>query len=265
MPIEPPIFDCLTHPALDGGWVHPRWAGGNTFQALHNELAMANVPWAFAVAMGTGDGWALERYVQACAQPGPILFPVAWCDPAAPPDFAAVRAMGYCGVKMHPRLAGFEVSDTRLSDLIQAAHAAGLILFLCTWPARNANALPGGLSALERLLDETSGCRKILLHAGGPRLKEVAAMAGSRKDVLLDLSYTLCTGRVTDEELRAVLADYSGQFCVGSDSPEISPVELRARFDQLCADFDAVARENIACGNLFAFTGLPRHDANASD
>jgi len=265
MPIEPPIFDCLTHPALDGGWVHPRWSGGNTFQALRGELEAANVPWAFAVAMGMGDGWALEGYIHACRQPGPKLFPVAWCDPGAPPDFSAVRAMGYCGVKIHPRLAGFEASDARLPNLIQAVHAADLILFLCTWPAHDAETLPGGLSALERLLDETSGCRKILLHAGGPRLKEVAAMAGPRKDVLLDLSYTLCTGRVTDEELRAVLADYSDQFCVGSDSPEISPVELRARFDQLCADFDTVARENIACGNLFAFTGLPRHDANASD
>ena len=265
MPTEPPIFDCLTHPALDGEWVHPRWSGGNTFQTLRNELAVANVSWAFAVAMGAGDGWALEEYIQACAQPGPKLFPVAWCNPAAPPDFAAVRAMGYCGIKMHPRLAGFEVNDARLPDLIQAAHAADLFLFLCTWPARDADALPGGLSALEHLLDETSGCRKILLHAGGPRLKEVAAMAESRGDVLLDLSYTLCTGRVADEELRSVLEDYPDQFCVGSDSPEISPVELRSRFDQLCADFDAIVRENIACGNLFAFTGLPRHDANASD
>jgi len=265
MPIEPPIFDCLTHPALDGGWVHPRWAGGNTFQSLRSELVSANIHWAFAVAMGAGVGWSQEGYVQACAQPGPKLFPVAWCDPAAPPDFAAVRAMGYCGVKMHPRLAGFEVSDVRLPDLIQAAAAADLTLFLCTWPARDADALPGDLPALERLLNDTSGCRKILLHAGGPRLKEVAAMAGSLGDVLLDLSYTLCTGRVSDDELCAVLTDYSDRFCVGSDSPEISPVELRTRFDQLCADFDAVVRENIACGNLFAFTGLPRHDANASD
>ena len=62
-----------------------------------------------------------------------------------------------------------------------------------------------------------------------------------------------------------MLEDYPDQFCVGSDSPEISPVELRVRFDQLCADFDTVVRENIACGNLFAFTGLPRHDADAND
>ncbi len=264
MSAESPIFDCITHPALDGSWVHPRWSGGNTFQALRGELTAANVPWAFAVAMGTGDGWALEQYIQACGQSGPKLFPVAWCDPVAPPDFEVLRAMGYCGIKMHPRLAGFEVSDVRLPDLIQAAHAADLILFLCTWPARDTDALPGGLSALERLLGETRGCRKILLHAGGPCLKEVAAMAGSRGDVWLDLSYTLCTGRVADKELCAVLEDYPDRFCVGSDSPEISPVELRTRFDQLYADFDAVMRENIACENLFAFTGLPRHDANTS-
>ena len=132
MLIEPPIFDCLTHPALDGGWVHPRWAGGNTFQSLRDELAAANSPWAFAVTMGADAGWALEEYVQACAQPGTKLFPVAWCDPAAPPDFEAVQVMGYCGIKMHPRLGGFEVSDPRLPDLIQAAHAVGLISFLCT-------------------------------------------------------------------------------------------------------------------------------------
>ena len=129
MSTEPPIFDCITHPALDGSWVHPRWSGGNTFQALRGELTAANVPWAFAVAMGTGDGWALEQYIQACGQPGPKLFPVAWCDPVAPPDFELLRAMGYCGIKMHPRLAGFEVSDVRLPDLIQAAHAADMILF----------------------------------------------------------------------------------------------------------------------------------------
>ena len=90
-------------------------------------------------------------------------------------------------------------------------------------------------------------------------------MVGSREDVLLDLSYTMCKGRVTDDELCAVLADYPCRFCVGSDSPEISPAELRTRFDMLTADLDAATRENIACGNLFAFTGLPRHDANASD
>ena len=264
MPIEPPIFDCVTHPAMDGDWVHPRWAGGNTFQSLRGELEAANSPWAFAVTMGADAGWELEKYVQACTQPGPKLFPVAWCDPVVPPDFAAVQAMGYCGIKMHPRLGGFEVSDPRLPDLIQAAHAVGLISFLCTWPPRDANALPGGLPALERLLNDTSDCRKILLHAGGPRLTEVVSMAESREDVLLDLSYTLCTGRVSDDELCTVLADIPGRFCVGSDSPEISPSELRTRFDLLTADLDATTRENIACGNLFAFTGLPRHDANAS-
>ena len=260
-----PMFDSLTHPSLDGDWIHPRWNGRNSFAQLREEMAAADVRWAFAVAMGTSGGWDVAAYPGECGKAGARLFPVAYLDPAAPPNFKVLREQGFVGIKIHPRLGGFGFWDGRLPGWILEAQAAGLVTLLCTYPFGDAAGVPGSMDDLQGLLAATAGCKVILLHAGAVRLREVMELARPFKDTLLDLSFTLCEyeGSSVDDDLRFVLRRHGRRVCVGSDAPEFSPADFRRRFEELTDGLEDAARENIAHGNLFNFTGLPR-DEDAS-
>ena len=261
-----PLFDCLTHPALDGNWIHSRWDGRNRFAELRAGMAEAGVRWTFAVAMGTKDGWDASVYPEACAGEGARLFPVAYLDPLSPPDFVSLRTQGFVGVKIHPRRGEVGFADERLPKWIAEAQAAGLVTLLCTYPFGDTAGVPGSLEDLQGLLAATVGCKIILLHSGAVRLREVMELSRPFKDTLLDLSFTLCEyeGSSLDDDLRFVLRRHGHRVCVGSDAPEFSPADLRRRFEELTTGMDAAMRENIAHGNLFNFTGLPRdEDAGA--
>ena len=260
--ISIPIFDCLTHPSLDGDWIHPRWNGLNSFEGLRKRMSSADVRWAFAVSMGTVDGWNVAVYPSECAQPGPKLFPVAYLDPATPPNFKDLCEQGFVGVKIHPRKGRIRFDDKRLLDWISAAQEAGLVVLLCTYPFGDLAGIPGGLEDLQNLLVATSDCKIILLHSGAVRLREVMELSRPFKSTLLDLSFTLCEyeGSSVDEDLRFVMKRHGHRVCVGSDSPEFSPDDLRRRFDMLTEGLDQEICENIAHRNLFNFTGLSRDE-----
>ena len=260
-----PLFDCLTHPSLNGDWINSRWNGRNSFTELREGMVAADVRWAFAVSMGTSNGWNVAAYPGECAQVGPKLFPVAYLDPEVPPNFKDLCEQGFVGLKIHPRLGGVGFADGRLQDWVFAAQEVGMVTLLCTYPFSDMVGIPGGLEDLQRLLAATVDCKIILLHSGAVRLREVMELSRPFKSTLLDLSFTLCEyeGSSVDEDLRFVMRRHGHRVCVGSDSPEFSSDDLRRRFDMLTEGLDQEMCENIAHRNLFNFTGLSR-DEDAS-
>jgi hypothetical protein len=75
----------------------------------------------------------------------------------------------------------------------------------------------------------------ILLHGGVIKLLEVAEIVRHFPTVLLDLSFTLCkfAGSSLDLDIRYLFAQFDQRICIGSDSPEFTPMDLRIRFDSL--------------------------------
>jgi predicted TIM-barrel fold metal-dependent hydrolase len=263
-----PIFDCLTHPTLDGSWLNPKAVnGGNRFPEVSAALRAANVRWAWAVALGNSGGYDSEQYVKACAQAEVRFFPAAFLSPNDFPSLAAIeawlfarKAQGFLGIKLHPRLAHFTLDHQWLPDIIAAANRLELTVLLCTYFYTSDPALRTlSLESLHELLHATCEHKIILLHGATVRLLELSEMTRPFKHVLLDLSFTLCefAGSSIDLDLRYVMDRCRGRVCLGSDSPEFTPKRFRDRFEQLTAGFEREHLERLAFRNLFDFTGLP--------
>ena len=262
-----PIFDSLTHPSLDGSWLFAAHGSGrNCFQSNIDALRTAGVRWAWAVAMGNTGAYDASRYAAACAD-SPIPMMAAAFAPL--PDFKThaetedwlrlCKQQGYRGVKLHPRLAGFDLSHPQLAPLIIAAHRLDLIPFLCTYfHTRAALGESLTLDALQRLLRHIQDAKLVLLHGGCTRLLDVAECTRHFRSVLLDVSWTMCEyeGSSVDLDLAYVFRRCWERVCIGSDSPEYTPSLMRSRFEDLTAGLTRVHRERIAYRNLLDYSGL---------
>lgn len=265
--LEIPIFDSLTHPSLDGTWLTPRLNGTNSFAQVSASMKEANVRWAWAVSMGTTGAYDVERYVDACAQSEVHLFPAAFMEVPVFTGLAQVedwlldrKQRGFLGVKLHPRVGGFDFQHRLLPGIISAANRLGMTPFLCTYfYSRDPVCRTLNIESLRDLLYSVAEETLVLLHSGATHLLDVSEMTRPFKKVLLDLSFTMCEygGSSLDLDLRYVMDRCRGRVCIGSDSPEYSPSKMRSRFDQLTSGFSQEHREQLAFRNMFTFTGLP--------
>jgi len=257
------IFDSLTHPMPNADWLHERYRGKNSITALMAQMRTANICKAFAVGLGENIGGYNEAtYAQWVRTNTPDLLPIAFCNLQMAIGMGAdayvqyLKALGYVGLKIHPRIARFTLAHPLLPQIIQCAHQHQLVVMLCTyyWSA-DENCYESDIRALHALLCAVDGCKVILLHGGVIKLLEVAEIVRYFPKVLLDLSFTLCkfAGSSLDLDIRYLFTQFDQRICIGSDSPEFTPMELRTRFDSLSSGlFDAkVAR--IAAGNLHQF------------
>lgn len=262
-----PIFDSLTHPSLDGTWPLGKRSIDNSFKFISAELADAGVHWAWAVSMGEHSAYDVERYVGACATTASVqLLPAAYADLNRLGSrtnivgwLEGIRERGFRGVKFHPRLGRYDFAHPLLAHAINECAARGMLPFLCSY-FYSADPACLGLTVdnLRRLLIDTAESRIVLLHGGGVRLLEISEMTRSFRNVLLDLSFTLCEyeGSSVDLDLAYVLERCSDRICIGSDSPEFSPKRMRGRFETLTGAFSPKHREKIAFRNLAIFSGL---------
>lgn len=261
-----PIFDCLTHPSLDGNWINTRWNGRNTFDAICHQMIENNVPWAFAVAMGTTDGYDVHSYAEKTQNCTPRLFPVAFVDFSDLGDTASLRtgmarlrALGYVGIKIHPRLSGIDLTHPALCPVIRAANETGLVTFLCTYHfSRNPSCVNSGTYHLYKLLHSIRDEKLVLLHGGGVHFLEIIEMTRHFKNILVDVSFTMCEfeGSSIDFDLKFAFGRYDHRLCIGSDSPEINMRRMRERFEYLCVNIGEKNKENIAYKNLLRYTGV---------
>lgn len=266
-----PIFDSLSHPSLDGTWPAGKRPIDNSFKSISAELADAGVRWAWAISMGVQSAYDVERYVGACTGTASVhLLPAAYADLnsfGSRTDIAgwleSIRERGFRGVKFHPRLGRYDFRHPLLAPAINECAARGMLPFLCSY-FYSADPACLGLTTenLQRLLVDTAESRFVLLHGGGLRVLEVSEMTRSFRNVLLDLSFTLCEyeGSSVDLDLAYVLDKCRDRVCIGSDSPEFPVKRLRSRFETLTAAFSREHREKIAFRNLAAFSGLSLPD-----
>ena len=225
-----PIFDSLTHPMPTGQWLNNKPVLPNTIEQLLKDMRENNIRWAMAVGMGSGiGGYAEDNYAQFIRDNSDNLFPVAFVDFSklrsatdVPIYVRKLRALGYAGIKIHPRRAAITYSHPLIPALVECGNDAGLAVLICTYvwgPGRGTGAR--GIDGLIEMLNTLGDGSVVLLHGGAVRLLELAEYVRHRPNLLLDISFTLCkyVGSSLDQDIGYLFRHFDRRICVGSDSP----------------------------------------------
>jgi predicted TIM-barrel fold metal-dependent hydrolase len=251
-----PLFDANAHPV-------PATSGKmETFQVFVKKLAEVGFFGACAVGLPQEDFQPCE-FLKAC-RAHRNLFPVAaW--PNVPSNevegqLAALSAMGYRAVKIHPRLSGLSVRDPRFAQTLRMAAATGVIVFHCSYQFAADNALHPA-DPLPWLLEAVTGApdlRMVLLHGGTVELLRYAESIRMHPNVLLDLSNTLqrYEGSSLDRDVSWLFRTFDRRICIGTDYPDYDPAGLRVRFEALADGLPPEKCENIGWKNIVKFLGI---------
>lgn len=262
---EIPIFDSLTHPTLDGNWILPRYPYVSDIQKLKRQMQISNTRWAFAVGMRDIGGYCQDNFInfiKSNSDSESTLFPIAYLHPENKTlnqirdELKTIKQSGFVGIKMHPRISNFQFSN-HIANTIKEANLVGLSVLLCTYCYGQGNASKNTPDILMEMLQQCSGSKVMLLHAGSVRLLEYMEIARVFSNVLLDLSLTLCKyeGSSLDLDISFMFKNFDRRICIGSDFPEFSLMKLRERFEYFSEELDVVKIENIAHKNILNFLG----------
>lgn len=250
-------FDSLLHVTRTGAWLNGR--DDASIERLVRELDRAGVAGGCLVGL---PGVVDNKYVLECAQAsGGRLVPIAGVDPRqlttgsqAAETARALAREGFRGIKLHPRLGGYDPLDPHVLDTIRAARDAGLVVFLDTLFRQHGRCTGSAADVIDRIATGCPDVTIVLLHGGGTELLDVAQLVRLHANLVLDLSYTLLAfaGSSIDLDLAWVLRHLDRRVVVGSDMPEYTPAEAFGRLEELTRDLPEAKRANIAYSHLAA-------------
>jgi len=248
-------FDSLVHVTRDGRWINGR--DDASAGRLAAELDRAGVSRACLVGLA---GIVDNPYILECTRASNgRLVPIAGVDPSRCQDDAAIieevaRAAddGFAGIKLHPRLNGYDPVGAHCLRAIRAASEHGLIVFLDTLFRQQSRATGDAADIIDRIACECDGASIVLLHGGGAALLEIAEIVRLHATLTLDLSFTLLryAGSSLDADIRWVMGRLDQRIVIGSDMPEYTPAEAFERAGQLGAGLAPEKWANMAFRNL---------------
>jgi len=254
------LFDSLSHPTLSGRWLGKVDA---SFEALVSQLRASGYARACAVGIAGHDGYQHAAFADRCRQ-FPELVPIAGVTPKAAdaiePELDEVKELGFRGIKLHPRLSHFNYDEPLLVDTFKAAVRRGLAVFLCTYFHTPITRYPESdpLYNVARVLKACPDTRLVLVHGGCAELLRWMEFARHTPNILLDISMTLMRypGSSLDLDLRYLFSGFHNRTCLGTDYPDFTPAQVRARFDDLSRDASVEARRKIGGLNLAQFLNV---------
>ena len=255
------FFDSLVHATEDGTWL-----GGTRYDAgidrLQKELERVAPCRACLVSIaGYQDNDVLERFARARPD---LYVPIAGFDPSSIDDTSGVAAAiarlserGFAGIKLHPRLNGYDPMDDRCLEAIQAAGQSGLVVFLDTLFRQQRISTRHPADVIDNIATSCPETRMVLLHGGGAHLLGMFEMVRMHDHLLLDLSFTLLryAGSSLDLDIRFLCEALDQRLTVGSDFPEYTPAEALARMAELTEGLAPDKCENILFRNLESLFG----------
>lgn len=258
-----PLVDSLAHPTLSGTWLGK--SVNADFTTLAEEMQRAGYMGACAIGLDGVEGYSHEAFIRRCREQ-PRLIPIAGFNPVSdstPEALSALRAMGYHGIKIHPRFSGLTQRLDTLGPALLSAGAVGLTVFICTYMhcdlARHPSRDP--FFDYVELLRKAPDTRIVLVHGGDVDLMRYAELTRFNPNLLLDLSLTLMkyAGSSLDLDLAFLFRHFDRRICIGTDWPEYRHAEVRARFEFFTQDLPDEKRHNAAYRNLLEFLGVT-HD-----
>ena len=256
-----PIWDTLSHPTIDGNWLHPRYNGQSCLDSIIAQMKSNNIKGAFAVGMKGIGCYEENKYINLIKEKGQFLFvPIAFFD-FKDLDYIdidrmlnQIKKIGYSGIKLHPRFADFLITDERLPYIIDKANELGLLVLLCTFFYGNHQSLLS--NNIERLGDMLMKIKPesdiILLHGGLTRVLETMELVRFFPNAVLDLSLTFCkyAGSHLDSDFDYIFKWFDRKTTIGTDYPEINYKQLRDRFNYFAGKTTIEKAENIAYRNI---------------
>jgi predicted TIM-barrel fold metal-dependent hydrolase len=258
-----PIFDSLTHPDEKANLNRRNSSDILGLKKLISEMYMNNVSKAFFVWNKILNFNDQKEYLNNIKPFRDRIIPVTLFHPVDQNDTTSIgsrlkskKAMGFSGIKLHPRISGFNLNEPDLVRIVKEANDLHLSVQLCTYFYNNAN-LPQA-NSFEMLSDfvfQLDGSKVILLHGGGVRLLETIEIARAFNNILLDLSFTICKyqGSSLDLDIQYAFTQFDQRICIGSDYPEFNLSELRERFEHFSLGLPIEKVENIAFKNISQF------------
>jgi predicted TIM-barrel fold metal-dependent hydrolase len=261
-----PIIDSLTHPTIDTNWRMPEYPNRSSIDQLLLQMEANNISQSVCAGMTGIGSYDEEKYIKMIVPHQDKLIPIAFFDlnnkltiSEISDKLNKLKALGYKGIKLHPRISSFNLSHPLLSSVIKQANESQLSVLLCTYfydKSKNSNS--NFLDKLSDLLYDLDGAKILLMHGGTVRLLETIEIVRSYNNVLLDLSFTICkyNGSSLDMDIQFAFDTYDRRICIGSDFPEFSPRDLRERFIFFSNAIPHEKAENIAYRNIAHFLHL---------
>lgn len=254
-------FDSLTHITADGGWL-----GANRHDAsLETLLAQMDASGCGrACLVGIADHVPNEPILAAAkAHPGRFV-PIAGFNPAANHEssmddaIARIAARGFAGIKLHPRLNGYDPLDARVLAAIDSAAQHSLAVFFCTLCRQSDRPTRHIADIVDHLATRCHAGTIVLLHGGGASMMDLFELVRMHKHLILDLSFSILryAGSSIDADIRFLCEHLDERLTVGSDFPQFSSGDAFARLEALAEGLPAKKLENILHRNLSNLFGL---------
>lgn len=253
------MIDCSLHPTINGGWSDGR--RGLTHREAGELVESAGLDSAFAVGLPLADYEHQEFLARSIEN---SLVPIAAVTTRALDgvfhELEVIRNLGFGGVKIHPRMLGWNRTLRDLAPVICEAHRVGLVVHLCTYHSDR----PGGMAeqdpllAVHEALNREPEVRLVLVHGGWTAFERYAETARFAPSVLLDLSYTMTRLRGSPywERLKWMAQTLDQRLCVGSDAPDESFPSFLEAAEALTTGLSEEKARNILCDNIRRLHGL---------
>ncbi len=258
------IFDTLAHPTIDSNWTNEKYKGLAGFDALISSMNENKIKKAIAVGMKNIGNYEEKKYIETVKKYKDKLLPVAFFDLF---DFSHqdelanylkyLKKLGYIGIKIHPRFSNINLTNNQLENIVKTANDLSLNVFLCTYFSDKKLGLRNNLQELMQLLSRIENEKIVLLHSGGIYALELINMAYVFKNVLFDLSFTICKYEESsvDLDIKYLFKNFDRRICIGTDFPEITHKKLRERFEYFSKGISIEKAQNIAYKNIEKHVG----------
>jgi predicted TIM-barrel fold metal-dependent hydrolase len=251
------LFDSLTHVTRDGSWI-----GERTFDASLRRLiadldeAGAHRALLVAIAEYVDNDVIIES---ARAHPARLV-PIAGLNPhvlsttrRVQAVVKQIKAQGFAGIKLHPRMNGYDPLEDKCIAAIEAAGDEGLVVLLDTLFRRKGLATRHAPDIIDHLAAACPDTRILLLHGTGPTMMELYEIVRCNDNLMLDLSFTIMRYRGSsrlDADMNYLFKSTDQLITIGSDFPEYTPKQVLQRFEELAVGVEPQRKENIAWRNL---------------
>jgi predicted TIM-barrel fold metal-dependent hydrolase len=194
---------------------------------LNNDLEDSGIDFGLVLHLDI-QPWGLEEFSQALSENQRLLgfanihpFEIN-CKKSL---LNAVENLGFKGLKMHPRLQKYDISDQRVSDLISFAGEINVPVLIDAFPDGDWLTMGFNVREFMNLARKSPKTKIIFAHFGGHHCIDFMMMAKRLPNVYFDCSYSLLYYRESSITQNIIYCMQSMRFekvFYGSDYPDRS-------------------------------------------
>jgi predicted TIM-barrel fold metal-dependent hydrolase len=255
------VVDAHVHLATPGSAAARLFPAPATPRELLAQLDRAGV--TAAVVLGLPGLQSPEEVLDLCAIAPDRLFPLLGVRPQIPEDVARIeqaRALGFYGLKVHPRLSEVPVTTKVMEPLLKQAEKHLFPVVFDAVPQSTVVPLAElEYQAYDRLAREFRGVRMVLAHACAPHVLGAYTVVKANPNVHLDVSFALryYAGSSVETDLGYVSDKIDRYVLYGSDFPQYPADEYLAAYRLCLQGHPGVDLRRVLGANAIELFELP--------